>query len=108
MENLQSAFYAFTNVVPALAQLGICGYYFAKTRSTDGLLMVVASVMHFIASTGAYVAIPILMQTGSLDTSRLGTFYAATGGLGLIGTLVFLTGFFMLIRKVLSKPDPQF
>ena len=108
METLQSAFYTFTNVIPAVVQLGICGYYFFKTRSTDGLLLVTASVMHLIASIVASVVMPILIQTGHMDTSSIGTGYSVTGGLGFIGTLVFLTGFFMLIRKVLGKPAPQF
>ncbi len=63
--------------------------------------------MHLLASIGGYIVLPILIQTGRMDTGSIGMGYSITGGLGFIGTLVFLTGFFMLIRKVLGKPAPQ-
>jgi|GEM_PF-5615958 len=106
MEALQTLLMSTLSIILILFQLGICIYYFDKSRSSEGILLIVGSGIHVFTSV-LYSMIPILMRNGTLQVpySNINIVYILVGIVGFIGTIAFLIGLFLLIRKVLEQNE---
>ena len=104
MEALQTLLMSTLSIILILFQLGICIYYFDKSRSSEGILLIVGSGIHVFTSV-LYSMTPILLRNGTLQVSNINIVYILVGIVGFIGTIAFLIGLFLLIRKVLEQNE---
>ncbi len=103
MESLQSLLMSFFNVIPALVTLGICGYYYIKSRTPDAILLLVGSGIHMLTSLMYAVVVPILTRTN--NWGRVNSIYTLLAIINFVGTVAFVIGLFLLIQKVLEQKE---
>ena len=104
MESLQNIFMSFINVIPMLVQVGICGYYLARSRTPDAVLLLIGSGIHLLTAILYNILFPILVRNAGFQSVQM--YYTVGGIIGFIGTIAFLIGLFLLIQKRLEPQEP--
>jgi hypothetical protein len=96
-----SAFTSLLSMLPELAVVSLCIYYYSQRRSVDGLLMVTGSVLSILIS-GFYRLFPIINMDLYMEWSAQNLFMV-TGVIGFIGSVSFAVGLGMLILEMINK-----
>ncbi len=81
--------------------LGICLYYIYKIGSKkDSILVLLGSMIWLLCSISTLVA-TLYVRVWGTETYQLVTY--AIQGFSFFGSLLFVIGFFLLIRRVVKK-----
>jgi len=87
-------------VIPTALTVVFCGIYLARSRSLDGCVMFAGAAIWLIGRL-AYKVITSFFATSMLDDiDAIGAVNRNTSNIGWLGQIVFLIGFWLLIRRI--------
>lgn len=101
MENTFSLFTTFLTLLPEIAVVSLCIYYFSTKKTVDGLLLSIGSGIGLVLS-GFFRLIPIIDSTFYQNlTSNI--IFMITSIVGFLSSACFAVGLGMLIMNIINQ-----
>lgn len=89
----------FINFVPQLLIFALCIYYLVRKKSADGILLSIGSFIGLLVSFIYIFLVPFLISRNVIGfTSGRITVFDFVAIIGVIGSLAFAVGLFLLIQ----------
>jgi hypothetical protein len=101
MENTFSFFTTFLTLLPEIAVVGLCIYYFSVKKTVDGLLLSIGSGIGLLLSA-FFRLIPIIDSTFYQDLAA-NNIFMITSTVGFLSSACFAVGLGMLIMNSIKR-----
>jgi hypothetical protein len=101
MENTFSFFTTFLTLLPEIAVVGLCIYYFSAKKTVDGLLLSIGSGIGLLLSA-FFRLIPIIDSTFYQDLAA-NNIFMITSTVGFLSSACFAVGLGMLITNSIKR-----
>lgn len=100
LEIVKYIFLGLLTSIPQLIIVILCVYYIFKTGSkTEGILLTIGSITSLLCDVSNVVG---AMSVNTLRADSYVTFTYIVQGFSFLGSVIFVIGFFLLIKKTIK------
>jgi hypothetical protein len=93
---------SFITILPELAVVSLCVYYYSQRKSVDGLLMCIGSGLGLLIS-GFYRLLPVINSDFYLNFTNQSLWFTIASVIGFVGSVCFAIGLGMLLLEKINK-----
>ncbi len=90
------------SILAELVILGICIYYFVKTKSVDSVLLLISSIMSALYRPLSMFVFNYVLKNESGMSDNFLFYKNLLGFYGLVSTIIFSIGLFLMVIKLVK------
>jgi len=101
--NIINSIFTLISLLIELAIIGICIYYVVKSKSIDGILLLISSIMSILIRPANVLLINYISNSTAHDPGKIELFSSYIQIYGLVSYTLFAIGLILMILKLVKS-----